>query len=102
MTEQYFSTFQTSAKDVVYNAFREHNSQPRSSTELTMLDFIRKSHPRHNVVCTGPATADLLGYAAAGHAILIRDTDTFYDASRNYVPPKVRLETKTGELRDHV
>ncbi len=91
-----------SANYAVYNAFRKHNSQPRSSTELTMLDFIRMSHPHHNVVCTGPATVDLLGYAAAGHALLIRDTDTCYDASRNYVPPKVRLETKTGELRDHV
>lgn len=66
----------------VFQGFKDHFSGHRASSELTMLEVLRKVYPELNIVCAVPLDCDLFGYARAGQASTIRDSDKFFDATR--------------------
>jgi transitional endoplasmic reticulum ATPase len=86
----------------VFEGFKEHFNGRRTSTELTLLEIIRKSHPESSVTITQPASCDLMGYASAGLATAKMESSEAFDTTRSYVAPRPRLENKTGVLNDHV
>jgi AAA+ superfamily predicted ATPase len=86
----------------VFEGFKEHSNGHRTSTELTVLEILRKSYPEFSVTITSPATCDLLGYAAAGLATAKLQSGEGYDATRSYIAPRPRIENKTGGLEDCV
>jgi len=54
----------------VYRGFKDHLSGHRTSTELTLLELLRRTHPEFHVTCTTAGSKfDLLGFAKAGHAV---------------------------------
>lgn len=86
----------------VWEGYKEHFNAHRVSTELVILELLRKSHPDCHVTCTMPSKCDLLGFAAAGHATATIDRDEPYEAVRLYKEPGPRLVKKPGVLNDHV
>jgi hypothetical protein len=86
----------------VFQGFKDHFSEHRVSTELTILELIRKAYPNFNVVCTAPTKSDFFGFAKAGHATATRDVNELFDATRAWKSPGPRLEGKPGTLSDHV
>jgi transitional endoplasmic reticulum ATPase len=86
----------------VFQGFKDHFNGHRKSTELTVLELIRKAYPDFNVTCALASKCDFFGYAKAGHATTTRDVDELYDATRSWKSPGPRLEGKPGGLRDHV
>lgn len=86
---------------LVFEGFKEHFNGHRHSTELTLLEVLRKSHPEFWVTVTNPGQCDFLGYAAAGLATATMDSGEAFDATREYRAPRPRLENKTGVLKDH-
>lgn len=91
-----------SGRRQVFQGFKDHFNGNRTSTELTMLELMRKAYPDFNVTCTEPLKCDLFGYARAGHATTTRDVDELYDATRSWKSPGPRLEGKPGTLKDNV
>jgi hypothetical protein len=78
----------------VFDGFKGHLDGHRISTELTMLELLRKTHPDFHVTCTSPSRFDLLGYAAAGLAKVKLDCDeSTMDATRTYKVDKVRTQS---------
>ena len=87
---------------IVFNGFKLHNADSRVSTELTMVELLRETHPELHVTRTEPSRCDLHGYAAAGLAKIQSSKDGCYDALRSYIPPKSRLAGESGHVRDRV
>jgi AAA+ superfamily predicted ATPase len=86
----------------VFESFKEHFNGHRTSTELSLREILRKSHPEFSVTITQPATCDLMGYASAGLATAKMESGETFHTTRSYVAPRPRLENKTGVLKDHV
>ena len=86
----------------VFEGFKEHFDGHRTSTELTLLEILRKSHPEFSITVTQLAACDLMGYASAGLATAKMESSKAFDVTRSYVSPRPRLENKTGVLKDHV
>jgi hypothetical protein len=84
----------------VFRGVKDHFSEHRVSTELTMLEVIRKAYPDFNVVCTASAKSDFFGFAKAGHATSLQQE--LGDATRAWKSPGPRLEGKPGTLDDHI
>jgi transitional endoplasmic reticulum ATPase len=97
-----FAIPSASQRNVVFEGFKEHCDGHRVSTELTMIELLRHSHPEFNITCSTPAKCDLFGYAKAGHATYYMDSDAAFDLTRSYKAPGPRLEGKPGILKDHV
>jgi transitional endoplasmic reticulum ATPase len=90
-------------QSLVFDGFKEHSNSPRVSTQLTVLDLLRKTHPEFHVTYTSPSKCDLLGFAKAGHAtVTLDESDESYDATRLYSSGGPRLDKKPGFLRDQV
>ncbi|KUJ08818.1 P-loop containing nucleoside triphosphate hydrolase protein [Mollisia scopiformis] len=94
------------AFETIFNGYKKHFDGTRTSTELTMLELLRKSHPNFHITCCGTHKCDLLGFAAAGHATSTLDkgsNDELYDATRSYKSPGPRMffAGKPGLLRDN-
>jgi transitional endoplasmic reticulum ATPase len=66
----------------VFQGFKNHSRGNRTSTELTMLELLRKVYPDFSIVCIIPSNCDLPGYARARHASTTRESDEFFDATR--------------------
>ena len=90
------------ASQTVYEGYKLHNDGHRVSTETTLLELIRSTHPDQHVILTSPRKCDLMGYAAAGFADITKNNDELYDASRHYQAPGPRVERQNAVLRDHV
>ena len=90
-------------QSLVFEGFKEHSSGHRVSTQLFVLELLRKTHPDYHVTCTSPSKCDLLGYAKAGHAtVTLDESDEFYDATRVYFSGGPRLDNTPGFLHDQV
>ena len=88
--------------DQVFEGYKDHSTGLRTSTELVMLNLLRKSHPDFQVTCTSLAGCDFLGYAKAGHAVAIKDVnDERFDSTRTYSAPGPRLEND-GSVSEQV
>ncbi|KAH0541677.1 hypothetical protein FGG08_003840 [Glutinoglossum americanum] len=82
---------------------KAHSSGHRISTELVILESLRKAHPDFYVTRTSQLTCDLLGYAGAGHATSYRETeDESFELTRGYQAPSRRLDNQPGSLFDRV
>lgn len=90
------------AREQIFEGYKSHNDGHRVSTETTLLELIRATHPSYLVIRTSPRKCDLIGYAAAGYAQLTKTTDELYDASRHYQAPGPRVERQNATLKDHV
>lgn len=86
----------------VFEGFKEHFNGTRTSTELVLLEILKKFHPEFSVTTTTPASCDLLGFARAGLATAEMKSGDAFDISRSYVAPRPRIENKTGVLKDDV
>jgi transitional endoplasmic reticulum ATPase len=91
-----------STPDKPTEAFYDHSTAKRVNTDVVITEAIRKEYP-HQPITTVPAySADLLQFAAAGHA----SANTFKDDTektlkwRHYFPPATRLDPTTGGLVD--
>jgi transitional endoplasmic reticulum ATPase len=82
----------------VFGGFQQHHSQPRTSTELQISQYIREFHPDAHVTCTLAEYFDFHGYANAKHAEytvvedVLDDRTSFYESNREY--------GKAGVLKD--
>jgi len=111
----------------VFEGFKAHFNNHRTSTELTMLELLRSTHPEFHVTCTSAQGFDLFGFATAGHASVKLDCDeATMDATRTYksrakgatsdedeayprvwydtsgTPSASRLTATEGDLRNHL
>jgi transitional endoplasmic reticulum ATPase len=67
-----------------FASWREQCKQIRPNDGLTLLTFLRSTHPNHHVTRTTNINADLLAYADAGHATAVFDTtNESYDVVRS-------------------
>ena len=82
-----------------FSQWKNHSSKPRLDTELTVSEFIRDAHPGFHVTRTPSSQCALLGYARAGFAIAIQDSDTAYEANRKFDLPR-RLQKEDAKLSD--
>lgn len=82
-----------------------HSSAQRINTDAIILKAIREQYPQKHVTTSPEYGCDLLGYAAAGHALAMPMTDTEECLSstwRSYAPPTKRLDGGTGGLVDRI
>ncbi|KAF8847447.1 P-loop containing nucleoside triphosphate hydrolase protein [Acephala macrosclerotiorum] len=102
-----FTTSSGAAFEAVFEGYQQHFRGTRTSTELAMLELLRKAHPEYHVTCCATHKFDLLGFANAGHATATLEkgeNDEWYDAIRSYRSPGPRMffAGKPGFLRDNV
>ena len=86
----------------VFEGFKEHFNGNRTSTELVMVEILRRAHPGFSITTTTPASCDLFGFASAGLATVEMKTGEEFDISRSYVAPRPRIENKIGTLNNDV
>lgn len=67
-----------------------------------MIEYIRKLHPDHHVVCTGDFKCDLIGFADAGHASATFDVNDYHDLTRIYASPPTRMSEAPAKLKNYV
>ncbi|KAK3314363.1 P-loop containing nucleoside triphosphate hydrolase protein [Apodospora peruviana] len=85
-----------------YQSWRQHNSQQQRNTEFSTLALLRDAYPNHHVTETDPEKCDLIGYASAGHATLVRQDSPFDHFIRSYDAPENRLEPDRGAVTDQI
>jgi transitional endoplasmic reticulum ATPase len=90
-----------------FEGYKQHFQGTRTSTELTILELLRKFHPEYHVTCCATHKCDLIGFADAGHATAVLEqgkNDEWYDAVRSYKSPGPRMffAGKPGILKDNV
>ena len=95
--------------DKVSSAFYGHSAAKRVNTDAVSISAVRAEHPGKHISIVPAISADLLQYAAAGHARAVPvddgSVDTKSDASliwRQFVKPVTRLDPSTGGLTDVV
>lgn len=103
MAEMELFTSQEAAKQSlvdVYGGVKDHFDGHRSSTELYVLELLRKIHPEFYIVCTTRSQElDLHSFAAAGHAKISRDdNEDVNDMTRCYMGPSSRMDPGPGRL----
>lgn len=86
------------------NIFKFHSTGHRVNTDLVVVEAIRKQYPLQNVTTIPVSNADLLRFAAAGHASasIFKDDNAAEVKWRNYVAPIRRLEPEAGGLADDI
>lgn len=68
----------------VYADIKDHFNGHRVSTELSVIEILRRTHPEFHITCTANSF-DLFGYAKAGHAQAALDCDeTTLNSQRIY------------------
>ncbi|KAK4227030.1 P-loop containing nucleoside triphosphate hydrolase protein [Podospora fimiseda] len=67
-------------------------------------NYIRQTHPDHHVTRTNPARANLLAYAAAGHATCTEEYSNpdIIDTIRSYIPTNRPFDHQEGSVVDQV
>ena len=92
-----------SANANVLKDLEKHSSQPRTSTELAIVNSLRHRYPEYTVTTTPQKSTALLLFAAAGHASAKLDkeseTPLFW---RSFVPASGRAAGEPGKFRDKV
>lgn len=94
-----------SSHDVPSTEYYHHSTAPRVNTDAIILNAIQQQYPQKYVTISPEYGCDLMGYAAAGHAIAVPVTDATERLSsqwRSYVPPTKRLDGDTGVLVDTI
>jgi len=85
-----------------FDGYKAHFNNHRTSTELSMLEHLRETHPDHHVTITRPARCDLHGFAKAELATMTLVHTEFLDATRIFKTPRTRLSGEPGILRNHI
>lgn len=105
--------------DPIYDTFYHNSTAPHINTNTVLASALRKQYPDLHLTITYTYSADLLGFAAAGHAIAIPSSTSnepqSYDETassstnlpsdlkwRRYIPPVKRDSTATGHLVDSI
>lgn len=94
-----------SSHDIPHADYVHHSSAQRINTDQVMLKAIREQYPHKHVTVTPEYGCDLLGYAAAGHALAmpVADSKEYLSSKwRSYAPPAKWLDGGNGELFDTV
>jgi transitional endoplasmic reticulum ATPase len=94
-----------SSHDAIAAEFFDHSTAKRVNTDALLIQAIKEQYPNKHVTIAPEFGCDLLGYAAAGHALAMPVPDT--DDSlllkwRSYVPPSKRLDGGIGGLVDKI
>ena len=92
--------------DHVYDEYHNNASAPRVSTDVYIIEAIRKQYPSLHVTPSPTYSANLLAFAASGNASATPvDADNSLVENlkwRLYYPPAKRLEGGSGYLADSV
>jgi transitional endoplasmic reticulum ATPase len=90
--------------DYPSNQFYTHSTAKRVNTDLVITDAIRTEYPHEHVTTVPVFSADLLQFAAAGHASasILKDDNNATLKWRNYVAPIKRLEPESEGLADQI
>ncbi|KAK3618874.1 hypothetical protein LTR56_024388 [Elasticomyces elasticus] len=87
----------------VFTAFKEHFSGKPVNTELAVIERVRSLHSDKHITTVGTRSADLLGYAKAGHAqAKLTTAGDSYLSQRDYDAPASRMDSGDGELSDDI
>lgn len=95
----------TASHDVPSAEYSHHSSGLRTNTDTVILKAIREQYPEKNIITTPERGCDLLGYAAAGHALATPVTspqECLPRKWRMYAAPARRLNGNVGGLVDEV
>lgn len=86
------------------DAFYSHSTAKRVNTDLIVTEAIREEYPGQHVTTVPVVSADLLQFAAAGHAsaIIFKDDKESTVKWRQYIAPVKRLEPESGGLADQI
>ena len=91
-----------SANENVFKDLEGHSSQPRTSTELAIVNSLRRQYPGWSVTVT-PQSTGLLPFATAGQAQAKLDKETEPPLSwRSFDSPSARAAAEPGQFRDTV
>jgi transitional endoplasmic reticulum ATPase len=85
--------------------YSHHSSGQRVNTDAIIFNAVRDQYPQKHVTVAREPGCDLLGYAAAGHALAVPVNDTDDSLARkwrSYAPPTKRLDGDQGGLVDRV
>ena len=95
---------QPTTTDQPADAFYEHSTGKRVNTDLVVTEAIRKEHPYQNVTTVPVWSADLLQFAASGHATadIFKEDIAATVKWRQFIAPVRRLEPETGGLVDNI
>ncbi|KXS94560.1 hypothetical protein AC578_7519 [Pseudocercospora eumusae] len=89
--------------DSAYQGYISSYSVNSKYPELEVYDALRRIHGDYHITTVAARSADLIGFAEAGHAKakLVRDGDSFFSV-RSYAPPATRLEGGDGTIGEKV
>jgi transitional endoplasmic reticulum ATPase len=95
---------QSTTMDQPADTFYDHSTAKRVNTDLVITDAIRKEYPHQNVTTVPVWSADLLQFAASGHATadIFKDDKAATVKWRQFIAPVRRLEPETGGLADNI
>ncbi|KAL8921393.1 MAG: hypothetical protein Q9208_005719 [Pyrenodesmia sp. 3 TL-2023] len=106
--------------DPIYSTYSHHSNGPRVNTNTVLTSALRKQYPDLHLTITYTYSSDLLGFAAAGHAIAtpsstsdepLSDEETASSSStdlpsdlkwRHYVAPLKRDSLSPSHLVDSI
>ncbi len=90
-------------KNQVTRKFFEHSNATRVNTDAVIVDAIRAEHPQQQLICVPKQNCDLLGYAAAGHALSTAIGSGVYRHEWvTYDPPDRKIDGGVGSLQRSV
>lgn len=92
------------ALDEPTNAYFSHSSAKRVNTDIIIIEAIRKEYPYQPITTVPAYSANLLQFAAAGHATADNFTSDLESMikQRLYLAPYSRLDPETGGLVDRI
>ncbi|OCK87812.1 P-loop containing nucleoside triphosphate hydrolase protein [Cenococcum geophilum 1.58] len=93
------------ARKAAFEEFKQHCSGQRTSTTLSVIEGLRKTHPDHHVTAVLRTSCSLLEYAAAGKATATFDGNgEGFDVLRGWKSVGEGLEKRDhpGRLQDSV
>jgi hypothetical protein len=93
--------------DQVTEQFFRHSSGKRVNTDATIAQIVKAEYPNLQLVVVSSSGVDLLGYAAAGHAVFVPMDlgDKEVPSSlmwKTYAAPARRIDGSPGSLRQDV
>ncbi|KAL8833157.1 MAG: hypothetical protein Q9170_004459 [Blastenia crenularia] len=101
--------------DPIYNTFYNNSTAPRINTDTVLVSALRKDYPKLHLTVTPIYSANLLAFAAAGHATATpsatAEQGPLHESAssdplpselkwRRYIPPAQRVSESHGALVD--
>lgn len=95
--------------DQTAREYFHHSSAQRVSTDVVLVEAIRKQYPNLDLVVAPRGGLDLLAYASAGYATATPIEDPVKDPTygtaltwKSYIPPARRLDHSSGFMAEEV